>query len=140
MVIFDVISSPDKERIGELSIFLENFTLGSSRKADLLFEDEDISKLHLNFILSESGLLIKSSENDYYFSNGKKLKGGKIHKIGDEVRVGSSILKIKLLDFKHLSEKFSDLYKKRLEENPEQEALITQLQKELIHLENNKDV
>ncbi len=140
MVIFDVISSPDIERVGEIKIFLENFTMGNSRVADLMIEDEEVSELHLSFILSQDGLLVNSSDKDFYFSNGKKIKGSKIHKTGDEIRVGSSILKIKLLDFKNLSEKFSDLYKKRINENPEHEALITQLQKELIHLENNKDV
>ena len=140
MVTFEISSSPDVERVGETSIFYEHFTLGSARKADIVIEDSALDNIHLSFILNKDGLLVNSTNENFYFSNGKKLKGGKLHKTGDFIKIGETTLKIKALDFKNLSEGFGELYEKRLQENPELESIITQLQKELIYLENNKDV
>lgn len=140
MVVFEVEASHDKERLGELVIYFENFTLGSARKNDLVFNDLELQTTHLSFIHNQDGLLVKSVSNYSYYSNGKKIKGAKLHKVGDIIKVASTTLKIVQLDFKNLSEKFETIYNRRLQENPELEPLITQLQKELIYLENNNDV
>lgn len=140
MIIFEVVSSPDIEKVGEFTYFYENFTLGSGRKSDLLFIDPEIEEVHLSFIHHKDGLLIKTVKECSYHSNGKKLRGGKLHKVGDEFKVGSTIIKIKHLEHKNLSESFKDLYENRLKENPDLEPVITQIQKEIIYLENNKDV
>lgn len=140
MVTFEIESSQDTERLGKLTIFFEHFTLGSARKADLVFEDSDVGDIHLIFLHNKDGLLIKSFSDLSYSSNGKKIKGGKLHRIGDTIKVGNTVLKITHLEFKNLSESFSTIYERRLKENPELEPLITQLQKELIYLENNNNV
>ena len=140
MILFEVTSSPDDEKIGEFTYFYENFTLGSGKKADLLFHDSEIAQVHLAFIHHKDGLLIKSLDENSFHSNGKKLRGGKLHKPGDEFRIGSTTIKIKSLEHKNLSESFKELYEKRMKENPELEPVITQIQKEIIYLENNKDV
>lgn len=140
MVTFEVQSSPDDERLGEITFHFETFTVGGSRKADFFIEDSEIAPIHILLKLNADGLLVNSSSEHFYFSNGKKIKGAKIHKAGDTIKLGSTSLLIKNLEFKNLSVGFEELYKKRLSENPELESLVTQLQKELIYLENNKDV
>ena len=140
MVTFEVRSSPDSERIGNLTLYLETFTLGNSRKSDLMIEDLGISPTHLLFFHNDEGLIIKSVSDNFYYSNDKKIKGGKLHKIGDSIKIGETSIEIKNLEFKNLSEKFNTIYDKALKEKPELEPLVTQLQKELIYLENTKDV
>ncbi|MFT6068870.1 MAG: hypothetical protein ACJAT2_003249 [Bacteriovoracaceae bacterium] len=140
MIIFEIKSSPDKEKIGEIKVFYENFTLGSHRKNDLLIEDDSIDELHLVFVHNKDGLLSKSTDSNFYFTNGKKIKGAKLHKIGDQLKVGETTIEIRDLVFENLSRSFSELYKETIEAKPEIEALIVQLQKELIHQESQKDV
>lgn len=140
MVEFEIISSPDIERIGKITHYYENFTLGSAKKADLLFFDTEIGPIHLVFSLKKEGLLVESMGEFHYFSNGKKMKGAKLHKAGDKIGVGGTLIEVKSLMFKNLSEDFKVLYDRRLKEEPELESLIVQLQKELLHLENQGDV
>ena len=140
MITFEIKSSPDEERIGEIKVFYENFTLGSSRKTDILIEDTGIDDVHLVFIHNNDGLLSKSTESNFYYTNGKKIKGAKLHKAGDEIKIGETILIIKELVFDNLSRGFSELYQEIIKTKPEFETLIVQLQKELIFLESQKDV
>ena len=140
MIIFEIKSSPDVERIGEIKVFYENFTLGSNRKTDILIEDNAIDDLHLVFVHNKDGLLSKSTNSNFYFTNGKKIKGAKLHKIGDELKVGETTIEIKNLEFKNLSRSFGELYQETTKARPDVESLIVQLQKELIHLESQKDV
>lgn len=140
MITFEIKSSPDQERIGEIKVFYENFTLGRNRKTDILIEDLGIDDVHLVFVHSKDGLLSKSTESNFYFTNGKKIKGAKLHQVGDEIKVGETILQIKELLFENLSRSFSELYLEAIKDKPESESLIIQLQKELIHLESQKDV
>jgi hypothetical protein len=140
MITFEIKSSPDEERIGEVKVFYENFTLGRNGKSDILIEDGCIDDVHLVFIHNKDGLLSKSTESNFYFTNGKKIKGAKLHKIGDEFKVGETVIQIKELLFENLSRSFSELYQETIKTKPEFESLIIQLQKELIHLESQKDV
>jgi hypothetical protein len=140
MITFEIKSSPDVERIGEIKVFYENFTLGTSRKSDILIEDSGIDDLHLVFVHIKDGLLSKSTGSNFYFSNGKKIKGAKLHKVGDQFKVGDTTVFIKELAFNNLSRSFSELYTEVINSKPEYETLIVQLQKELIHLESQKDV
>lgn len=140
MVTFEIKASPDSERIGEVKTFYENFTLGGNRKTDILIEDPSIADVHLVFIHNKDGLLSKSTDSNHYFTNGKKIKGAKLHKIGDELKIGETTLVIKELIFENLSRPFSELYSEAIKTDPESESIIIQLQKELIHLESQKDV
>ena len=90
MVTFEIQSSPDDERLGETTFHFESFTLGGSRKADLFIEDPDIQSIHLLFKLRADGLLINSSSEHFYYSNSKKIKGTKLHKVGDTIKVGTT--------------------------------------------------
>ena len=140
MVIFEIKSSPDTERIGEVKTFYENFTLGGNRKTDILIEDSNIADVHLVFVHNKDGLLSKSTDSNYYFTNGKKIKGAKLHQVGDELKIGETILVIKELLFENLSRSFGELYQETIKMNPDSESIIIQLQKELIYLESQKDV
>lgn len=140
MVLFEVQSSSDEERVGEITIYYETFTLGRSLATELVFDDTSLENIHLVFIHKADGLFIKSQENSFYHSNGKKVKGAKLHRVGDTIKIGTTVLQIKNLDFKNLSEDFASIYKKRIQLSPEQESLIVQLQKEILFLESQNNV
>jgi len=143
MITINILSSPDKDILGEYIYHQDELILGTSHLANLLINDPLFTKAHFSLQVKETGLLCKNlKEGDFYLSNGKKISGTKTHQSGDELTIGTT--KLKIINFSKTETNFKEVLKRKYEEidimMPEVQDVLTELEKELIRIESQLNV
>lgn len=114
MIKFKIISSPDQTLSQEHQFFFAQVTIGNLRDSCVLniFDPKWPNGHILHLIPQKDGVIseFKSTRQESYLSNGKKIKGRKLNQQGHQIQVGDSVIEI--LDWSAEERKsFSDKYK-----------------------------
>lgn len=136
MIKFKIITSPDLEIQHEHTYNLDTITLGEKRSCNLRILDPQIKNNIIKLSIKDENLIVQNPENDnYYFSNDKKIKGKTKVKREDVLKIGST--EIKIIDFNksESSKSFFDKYNDRLDSEPDLKELFDSFREELIVLE-----
>ena len=103
MIKLSIVKSPDREVLGHYETQKINITIGSSCRNDLVISDSEIISSHLRLKLTSQGLLVKNINRvPYFFSNGKKVSGEKLHVKGDSFLLGQT--KVEILELSYQKE------------------------------------
>lgn len=89
MIIINFSKSPDAEIHGEYKYFFHQITLGQL-KGNLIIDDPKIFPRDIEISAKENGLFIKSLDSEYFFCNGKRVRGKKVVYQGDVIQIGDT--------------------------------------------------
>jgi hypothetical protein len=98
---------PDNDLIGEHTSFFEDINFGSHKKNDFIIKANGVPDKAISFHCDPKGVFVRTEQIDHFLSNGKKVKGEKIHKPGDKVEFMGTIIEIKEYDNKRVNQKTS---------------------------------
>ena len=95
MLSFQIIHSEDSELSKDYLNYFDHFKVGSSRQADIIINDSSLSALHVKLEVKDQSLICISLDSECSFLvNGKKYTGSKVLKIGDQLAIGNTAIKI----------------------------------------------
>ena len=139
MIIIEFISSPDKEILGQWKTNKDRFRIGRIARNDIIIDDPGISKSHLEINHKKNNLIICTlDESEFYYSNGKKIIGTKMHKLNDLVRIGDTTFKIINIDNradKDYSKDISEGYDKIISSSTDMKSVLKMIETEILWLE-----
>ncbi|MFZ8932794.1 MAG: FHA domain-containing protein [Bacteriovoracaceae bacterium] len=98
MIEFEVVNSPDQDIIGPHIYHKDNMTVGRSLQNDLIILDPQIALHHIEIKIGKQVLVSSISSLPFLISN-KKVINEINYKLGEEIKIGTTILKIN----KHIS-------------------------------------
>ena len=136
MIELEFIDSPDKNALGRKTFHFDELSIGCQNSHSIILNDPALTGPGLYLHVNSSGLWVKSLSPHHYFSNGKKISGKKLHKKGDQIKLGETLFAI--LSFKKSLPEgtdFDQLYQQAVGESPQKEKLLAALQEELDRLE-----
>jgi hypothetical protein len=143
MLSFNILYSEDQSISPEFISYFDRFIIGSSKRADIIIDDELISPLHLKLEVKDSSLICKSYDNENSFKvNGKKYTGSKVIQINDEIVMGNTSIKITNFSKMEIvpNDNLEEVYSEAIEKIPALDNIISELEKEIILLERNNNV
>lgn len=138
MLKFKIISTPDQTLSQEHEFFFDQITIGNLRDSCLLniFDPKWPNGQILYLTPQKDGVLseFKSARQESYLSNGKKIKGAKLHLTGDQIQIGETTLEI--VDWREGEKEisFSERYK-QASEDPFRAKSLELLEAEILFLE-----
>lgn len=137
MIDIEVIHSPNPYLLGHHKNYGNIFSLGKSNKNNIT----ETSCENFKISVERDKLYIENVKAGvFYIVNGKKISGKKTIKIGDELTYKDFKFKVTHFEYSHI-DPITDtehLYKKRIEESPELEKILSLIEQEFIHLEKIK--
>lgn len=92
MIHLKIIDSQDLMAIGDYPIGLHHVVIGKNLGATIPINDPNIQRDHIIFRLNSSNLVIQSK--NIFTLNNKNLIGTSNLQIGDEIKIGSTIIKV----------------------------------------------
>jgi hypothetical protein len=96
-----IVKSPDREIVGSYVTNKLKVTIGSSCRNNIVIADPQVISSHLLLTVMKDGLLVENINRvPYYFSNGKKISGQKLHLVGDRFSFGETTIKVEQLTYK----------------------------------------
>jgi hypothetical protein len=96
MIHFQITQSPDLNVVTTFKYFLNQIYLG--RTGDLAIQDPELQPLHVMIeVIGQDLLIHPQSQVEYFQINGKRATAIRKLKNGDNIAIGSSVIKI--LDF-----------------------------------------
>jgi|GEM_PF-4556829 hypothetical protein len=138
MIKLKILSSPDQTLSKEHQFFFEQITIGNLRDNCILniFDPKWPNQQILHLIPQDNGVIseLKSTRQENYLSNGKKIKGRKLHKQEDQIQVGDSIIEIIHWELQPKEMSFSDRYKEA-SQDPVKAKSLEKLESEILFLE-----
>lgn len=138
MIKFKIISSPDQTLSQEHLFFFDQITVGNLRDRCLLniFDPQWPNGQILHLTIQADGVLseFKSTRQESYLSNGKKIKGRKLNKAGDQIQIGESVIEIVEWSISNSEMSFSDKYK-AASQTPLKAQTLEKLESEILFLE-----
>lgn len=137
MIRFKIISSPDQTLSEEHHFFFNQVTIGNLRDSCVLniFDPKWPNAHILHLIPQQDGVVseFKSTQQESYLSNGKKIKGRKLNQKGHQIQVGDSVIEIVDWEADEVLS-FSDKYKNASQDEFKAKSLEN-LESEILFLE-----
>ncbi|MDH5581697.1 MAG: FHA domain-containing protein [Bdellovibrionales bacterium] len=93
MIELEILSSPDQDIVGAHIYHKKSLRIGRSLQNDIIIMDPMIELNHLEFIV-EKNIIISSINSTPFFISNKKIINEVIYKLGEEIKIGKTILKI----------------------------------------------
>ncbi len=93
MIEFEILSSPDQDILGTHIYQKSMMTVGRSLQNDLIILDDHIHLRHLEIKLDKK-IHIDAPDSCIFYYSGKKIIEGIIYKLGEEIKIGSTVFKI----------------------------------------------
>ena len=137
MIELEFSRSKDPDIFGLFRSYKQNMLLGSSLSCDIIIEDRDILPAHLIFKSVTAGVLIESTSKEaIYFTNGKKVLGTKLHRTGDNIRIGGTEFIIKSYIFEPPVDYRAEMADKleKLRQSPDG-VILEDIEKEILWIE-----
>ena len=132
MIIIEVLKCTNLESTGEYSFYKNLVYIGSSHKADLLFNDSNLFPTHLFLEVIDNKLLIHPNKDlDFFLIDGKRTTSIKYVKVGQQVSFSDYIVQIKYFTHTHLEDLRSYLNNKTdemIKNNPRKLELISKIE------------
>ena len=137
MINIEVTHSTNPYLLGEHRNYGNVFFIGKSSRYNITDNSIDSFKLSVE---NDKLYIENLKKNVFYLVNGKKISGKKTLKLDDEVGCDGITIKIKHFEYGHIDPitDVDNLYKKRIEDFPELESILTYIEQEFIHLEKLK--
>ena len=143
MLILEFTSSPDESILGDYLTHKKIFSIGRSRAVDVVILDPKLAKVELSVKLQHEGIMIESKNEEGFITNKKKILGGKIHAVGDEIQIGNTHFKIKEYsppEFFTYAEEIAKKIEETIKQNDKLEEVFYFLEKELLSLEKDSSL
>ncbi|OUR93092.1 hypothetical protein A9Q84_21550 [Halobacteriovorax marinus] len=137
MICFEITDSSTPYILGSHTYKGNILTIGHSNSCTLI----DPKSENLEMSLSKDKLYIENLRAGYFYKvNGKKISGKKVIAKGDVVNFSNITFTVLEFSYNHIDPitDIDNLYKKRIEESPELEEILSLIEKEFIHLEKIK--
>lgn len=99
MLKIDITACPDTDLIGEHISFFEKTSFGKHTRNDFIIKSDNYPDQALSIICHPQGVIIKSQGLESFQSNGKKVKGEKIHRVGDQISFLDTTFSIASYDY-----------------------------------------
>jgi hypothetical protein len=140
MITVEIFESSNELMLGEYQYYFDTIFIGSSKKADIIFAEDNLPSKFLSITFLKDQLFVTNEENSmFYFVNNKKMSGARKLMIGDNITINSH--KIKILDFKKNSTKSLENYYEDFQKNhSELQFALDFIEEKLIELETNSPV
>jgi len=119
------------------SFLQDSVSIGRSSKCHIVINDEELDPIHLLFFEDEKGFFAKSDSVTFHL-NGKRTKGLRQIKVGDQIKVGQNLFSVVQLEKSQIPNLFTPkevLYKKLITEDSESDLLLEKIESELIEIE-----
>ncbi len=118
----------------EQSLYFRDILIGTSRSSHIRVKGEDLPRLCLRLSSSPRGILVEGIKDLAFFINGKKVIGSKVIKLGDNLKVGESLIKLKEYNYdsSFAPLNLEELYDKFHSEKEEYDTILSAIEKELI--------
>lgn len=95
MIEVKVIESEDISKLGNFKFFMEKITIGSDIENNLFISSSAFPKSALKLFIEDNKFYSEAHKDiDYYHVNGKKTTGRKLLKVGDSVKISSSVFEV----------------------------------------------
>ena len=143
MLTLEFTSSPDESIIGDYLTYRKILVIGRSRAADIVILDNNILKIELTVRLQHEGIMVESKNINGFITNSKKILGGKIHQVGDEIRIGDTYFKFKAYQppqFFTYAEEIAQKIEETIKKDAKYEEVFYFLEKELLSLEKESSL
>lgn len=141
MITLNFITSPDSTIIGERTFYKKTISIGRHWDNDIIIDDPNLFSKHLIIRNKENGVLCSSNiEVPFYHSNKKRIKGDRLHKVNDEVKIGDTTFIIKIhspVSQISISEDVQKKWDQLEEEDSPIRYLIEDLQDELYRIDQD---
>ena len=139
MLQLEFINSPDPEILGTVSYGNPRLIIGTSQNDDIIICDPKINPAYFTMEVKENGVICYNNiDGIFYLSNGKKISGRKLHKVGDTIKIGDTFFKI----LSHTPEKnisrtetLKTLYTEKIKKDSHMEKILNFLKQELLLLQ-----
>jgi pSer/pThr/pTyr-binding forkhead associated (FHA) protein len=141
MITLEVLNSLDEDILGEYAYEFDCIYIGRSKKADLIFNDENLPLKFLTIKFVQSSLVVQSEPNTpFYFVNGKKLSGVRKLKINDLIQFGPNKIQIKNFNNDNISDEndLTTAYTNLNMNAPELKFVLDFLEEQIIELESKE--
>ncbi|MCP4913904.1 MAG: hypothetical protein GY909_12395 [Oligoflexia bacterium] len=138
MIFLEVTNSPDPDFISPYEFYFKSISVGSSKKSNLYFPFKEIRNYHLKIsLISDDKVSVKNIDAKYYYSNGKKVSGDKVHTIGDTVKIGDIEFRFTKLNLSSIPvTDYEQLFRDAYNRGAQSEFFLEQLEHELKNLED----
>ncbi|GEM_PF-5646475 len=137
MIDIEIVHSPNPYLLGHHKNYGNIISLGKSSKNTIT----ESSCENFKITVERDKLYIENVKAGvFYIVNGKKISGKKTIKVGDELTYNKLMFKISHFEYSHI-DPITDtehLYKKRIQESPELEEILSLIEQEFIYLEKIK--
>lgn len=140
MFVLELKSSPDEERLGAYTFYFPKI-IGSRKLSEchLYLPDTTLTEQSLSIIEKADGLEVYERTNGFYISNGKKISGKKIHRVGDSFGLGQNLLQVVSVVPSLQAQDTEARYHELTEKHPYMADLFWALKQELLSLEKNEN-
>jgi hypothetical protein len=139
MIIFEIFSDIPQVPNKEVTLYFEDFLIGSFKKCDLLLPKTSNSSVILKAKHTEKGLVLRSKGKDLFWLDGKKIQGSKLVQIGQMIQLGNCSFKIKDRDYSKVNRN-ADIeyqYEKFNLEKGQYHSILESIEKEILYADNN---
>ncbi|OFZ14376.1 MAG: hypothetical protein A2X86_05895 [Bdellovibrionales bacterium GWA2_49_15] len=143
MLTLEFSASPDESILGDYVTYKKSILIGRSRTADIVILDKKILKVELSIHLQRAGIMVESKNVNGFLTNKKKILGGKIHHVGDEIHIGDTCFKFKAYQppqFFNYTEEIAYKIEETIKKDAKYEEVFYFLEKELLSLEKESSL
>lgn len=131
-------SCPDQERLGVYDFYFPKIIISRRlSECHLYLPDLSIKDLSLLVIQKADGIEVHERSSGFYVSNGKKISGKKIHRVGDTFGIGNSVFQVTSVLPEDTEVDTEARYHELTEAYPYMADLFWALKQELLNLEQD---
>lgn len=95
MIGLNIVECPDKDYLGEVKFYKDLIYIGKNLSADLYLPDKSLQTNHIFLEVTDGKLIAHSSKHvEYFWVNGKRTKNFKFLGMGDQIKIGTSTIKV----------------------------------------------
>ena len=137
MIKLKLIETIDLMQGSHFSFLQDSISIGRSPKSHIVINDDELHPIHLFIFEDEKGFFAKSDSVTFHL-NGKRTKGLRQIKVGDQIKIGRNLFSVEQLEKSQIPNLFTPkevLYKKLITEDSESDHLLEKIESELIEIE-----
>lgn len=127
---------PDEDLIGEHITYFQKILFGRNKTNDFIIKSNETPEKAISLHCNEKGIFVKTRELDHFLSNGKKVKGEKVHKLGDKIEFAGTV--IEFLEYDNSSTQKPISEKEILEELEQLDGPAAEVAKDIKNLLDKK--
>lgn len=132
---------PDQEALGEYHFKFPVIRIGRAQHSSHLpVQDIAIAQSVLLIKDQPDGILVWEQNGGFYKSNGKKISGRKLHRIGDSFSIGETTFEVVSHSPGQLPYDVEARYDELTEKNPYMADLFWSLKQEMLRIEKEGDI